>query len=810
VADGAEPNLGWDADGDGLSAPIDADSDNDGLFDGTELGVAAPLADTNVAAGNYRADADAGATRTNPCVRDTDRGGVSDGAEDLNKNGVVDSIESDPNDAADDRPPTDGDGDGLGDAEERVLGTDPNDADSDDDGVADGAEPNLASDADHDGLISPRDADSDNDGLFDGTELGVTAPITGTDLGRGAFLADLDPATRTQPQRADTDRGGVRDGAEDANHNGRRDAGETDPNNRGDDVAPADADGDGLGDAEELALGTDPADADSDDDGLRDGGEPNWGADSDGDGLINARDADSDNDRIFDGTEAGVVTAGPGTAVGRGVFRPDADPTTTTSPLLADSDGGGVADGSEDINRNGRVDGAPETNPNDLRDDTAPSDRDRDRLPDAEELALGTNPDDADSDDDGVLDGAEPNLVADSDDDGLINPLDPDSDNDGLLDGTELGLSQALSPDTDLGAGNFVGDSDPATRTNPLDADSDGGGVADGAEDPNHNGQQQPGEPNPNDRADDATAPLDRDNDGLSDAEELALGTSGSDADSDDDGVLDGDEANACCDTDRDGLGNALDPDSDGDGVLDGTELGVTAAELGSGTDVTRRHFVADADEATTTRMLVRDSDGGGVIDGLEDRNSNGKVDSAESNPNAASDDDVAGDADGDTIFDVVEDVVDSDGDGERDFLDLDSDGDRIPDAVEAGDAVLATPPVDSDRDRVADFRDRDSDGDTVSDADEAGDTDLATPPRDRDGDGTSDVRDLDSDMDGRSDAVEAGDTRLDTPPVDTDGDGVPDTLDLDSDNDGGQLRGPGQPRSSRREPQRHRQPVRG
>ncbi len=51
---------------------------------------------------------------------------------------------TDPNVGADDAPvATDGDGDGLTDAEEDGLGTDPDDADSDDDGLTDGAEVNT-------------------------------------------------------------------------------------------------------------------------------------------------------------------------------------------------------------------------------------------------------------------------------------------------------------------------------------------------------------------------------------------------------------------------------------------------------------------------------------------------------------------------------------------------------------------------------------------------------------------------------------------------------------------------------------------
>ncbi|MCK6549107.1 tandem-95 repeat protein, partial [Myxococcota bacterium] len=246
------------------------------------------------------------------------------------------------------------------------------------------------------------------------------------------------------------------------------------------DVGDVDSDGDGLLDGDEVAAGTDPNDADSDDDGLADGAEPSWNVDTDGDGLVNGVDPDSDDDGLFDGTEAGVTIAGTDTDVGAGFFVPDADPSTTTSPVDADTDDGSALDGAEDVNHDGRVD-VGERDPNDPADDVVvPVDTDGDGLPDAEETAIGTSPTDADTDDDGVADGAEPNYAADMDGDGLIGALDPDADDDGLYDGTELGLTTPLVG-TDLAAGNFVPDADPSTTTSPVDADSDDGGVADGA-----------------------------------------------------------------------------------------------------------------------------------------------------------------------------------------------------------------------------------------------------------------------------------------------------------------------------------------
>jgi hypothetical protein len=86
---------------------------------------------------------------------------------------------------------------------------------------------------------------------------------------------------------------------------------------------------------------------------------------------------------------------------------------------------------------------------------------------------LGTDPLDADSDDDGLSDGAEVDLGT--------YPLDADSDHDGLPDGAEVELgTDPLNADSD-----HDGLSDGAEvelGTDPLDADSDGDGILDGAE----------------------------------------------------------------------------------------------------------------------------------------------------------------------------------------------------------------------------------------------------------------------------------------------------------------------------------------
>ncbi len=142
----------------------------------------------------------------------------------------------------------DPDRDGLTNFEEAQQGTNPLDADTDDDGISDGEEVNAG----QDGFVTdPNDPDTDSDGLLDGLETSSTpvAPGTTSDgvpFGGTAsdFVPDQDPTTSTDPTNPDTDFGGTLDGDEDANHNGRVDPGERDPNNPDDDILQSCGNGD--------------------------------------------------------------------------------------------------------------------------------------------------------------------------------------------------------------------------------------------------------------------------------------------------------------------------------------------------------------------------------------------------------------------------------------------------------------------------------------------------------------------------------------------------------------------------------------
>ena len=112
---------------------------------------------------------------------------------------------------------------------------------------------------------------------------------------------------------------------------------------------------------------------------------------------------------------------------------------------------------------------------------------------------------------------------------------------------------------------------------------------------------------------------------------------------------------------------------------------------------------------------------------------------------------------------------VDTDEDGEADYVDTDSDDDGIPDK----DECPALPCRDTDENGVPNYRDTDSDGDGIADNVEC----FSDPCQDYEEDGIPDYIDTDSDNDSVPDVYETS--------KDTDKDGIPNFLDFDSDDDG-------------------------
>lgn len=236
-------------------------------------------------------------------------------------------------------------------------------------------------------------------------------------------------------------------------------------------------------------------------------------------------------------------------------------------------------------------------------------DPDQDDLSNLEEQAAGTDPTKADTDGDGLSDSAEVNVHG-------TDPLNTDSDDDGLSDGVEVNVH----------------------GTDPMAADTDDDGLSDSVE-------IQHGL----DPRDDTDADGDFDGDGLSNAEEISLGTNmnlddtdgdglkdgvevdvhGTDplgADSDEDGLPDGDEVTVhgtdplAADTDGDGLGDGheitvhltdpKDPDSDDGGRTDGQEVLADGTDPKDGSDdeffVPIAEGIGDSEQAS----LAQDSQG--------------------------------------------------------------------------------------------------------------------------------------------------------------------------------------------------------
>lgn len=705
LQDVADYNKNSDSDGDGITDnnetggdgvynngldtnPLDPDTDDDLISDGKE--------DLN-----KNGDFDAG-TETNPLDKDTDDDGINDGVEDANQNGVVNQGESDPKSKCSPYTnfpgcfPTDVDNDSYySDYPAGNPSFDPNDNNA--------CVPDITAgmcDFDVDGVPNQSDNDDDNDGVAD--------------------VEDVDPYNPD----SDSDNDGLTDSAETGND------GSYDPDNGDSDpldpcspnintiaCSGTDEDGDGY----YANFTSDDPQYDPDDDDVcvpdftvglcdfdNDGSINSTDNDDDNDGVKDVNDvadfdpnSDSDNDGITDNTETG----------GDAIYNVGTD----TNPLDPDTDSDGIKDGVEDANQNGEFD-------------------------------LGeTNPLDADTDDDTYTDGFE------------------DADHNGVMDPGESDPLDYCSPNATTANCDFDGDSQP----NSIDTDDDNDGVADvsdiddfnpnsdtdldGVADLNEtNGGSDPlnaCDPNP---ASPNCSPIDLDEDGF--AANFPATDAGFDPD-DNDPCVPNHEAGAC-DFDGDGLSNQNDPDDDNDGVADASDVDPFDENSDSDSDGITDGVETGGDgwynAGIDTNPLDNDTDDDGIADGVEDLNQNGTTDAGEMDPLKANTDD-------DLLADGVEDanqngVQDSGESNPLDYCDPDN--------------TLGN--CDFDNDGMVNGQDPDDDNDGLADGDDA---DAYDPNSDTDGDG---IVDLDETT-GNTDPLNACDPNTNSPacqPMDLDQDG--------------------------------------
>ena len=257
-------------------------------------------------------------------------------------------------------------------------------------------------------------------------------------------------------------------------------------------------------------------------------------------------------------------------------------------------------------------------------------------------------------------------------------------------------------------------------------------------------------------------------------------------------------------DTDGDGVPDRFDIDDDNDGIIDTTESNGINPDGDDDSDGVPNF--EDADFCALNAFFVcinLDFDGDGIPNHLDiDADADGIPDNVEGQSTTGYVTPSNVDSDGNGLDDIYETTPgsgegianpeDTNNDGEDDYLDLDSDGDNVPDSIEAHDtnsngmidAGEASPiNIDTDLDGLDDGYE----GVDVNDGFDVND-EINVPALDLpDTDGTEDVdyRDIDDDGDGVSTLDEDIDGNGDPFDDDTDGDGQPNYLDVDDDGDG-------------------------
>ncbi len=557
------------------------------------------------------------------------------------------------------------DGDTILNGDEVTNATDPYNTDTDGDGVADNLEASAAEaldpclpvqaagytgydaantiwaagDCDGDTILNgdevtnatdPYNTDTDGDGVADNLEASTAealdpclpvqaAGYTGYDSANAIWAAgDCDGDTilngdevtnATDPYNTDTDGDGVADNLE-ASAAEALDpclpvqvAGYTGYDSANAIWAAADCDGDGLINSVEVTNGTDPyLLVDTDGDGIDDDNETNDGTD------LNDP-CDPVQGAGYTGYDSANAIWAAADCDGDGVVNGD-EATNGTDPYQAsgDTDGDGIDDDNEtndgtDLNDPcDPVQGAGYTGYDSANAIWAAADCDGDGVVNGDEDTNGTDPYQAsgDTDGDGIDDDNETNDGTD-----LNDPCDP-AQGAGY---TGYDSANAIWAAADCDGDGVVNGDEDTNGTDPYEpsSDTDGDGIDDDLEANNGTDPNDPCDPVQSvgytgyDSANAIWAAADCDGDGLTNSEELTLGTEVYNADTDGDTINDGQEVSdgtnpfedcdsvggtplpdSFCDRDNDGLSDEDEtnlgtdpdnPDSDGDTIQDGEEV---------------------------------------------------------------------------------------------------------------------------------------------------------------------------------------------------------------------------------------------